>query len=213
MLNIPRSTSPFATSSTPPAIACISVTFGLTASAMPSCVIMRASAAPVCPPPAGSGMTIERARSSVVRTPSAVEMSGSGAPSRTTRPTPTRARSTLPAGRSTPVRTKESMMGAGRITISGASPPENSCWMIAGFATVNTTRCPLSRVNCAANTFSTSAGAPELKTLISAAVALPARHTASATQTPRAVLPCDAPVSVFIPSLSRNVGDGRRDRR
>jgi hypothetical protein len=148
-----------------------------------------------------------------VRTAAAVEMSGSGAPSRTTRPTPTRARSTRLVGRSTPALAMESIMGAGRITISGFSPPESFCWMTAGLATVNSTRCPLSRANCTATTLSTAAGAPELKTRRSAAAALPARHRERATQRARLALRRAALVSVLIRSFLNDVEAGKARQR
>ena len=55
--------------------------------------------------------------------------------------------------------------------MSGVSPAASFCWITAGFATVNTTRCALSRANFAASCFATSAGAPELKMRMSAAQA------------------------------------------
>src|SRR5262245_21529456 len=63
-------------------------------------------------------------------------------------------------------------MGAGRMTMSGDSPPASFCWMAAGFATVNRIRWPLASANFAARRFATSAGAPELKIRSSAAPAV-----------------------------------------
>src|SRR6266852_5077352 len=65
---------------------------------MPRLANMRAIWTPANPPPSGSGCAIERAASRVLRNASTLEMSGSGAPARTTTPMPTRAKSIRPPG-------------------------------------------------------------------------------------------------------------------
>ena len=70
----------------------------------------------------GSEWVIARARVSVSRSASGVEMSGFGAPSRTTTAIPTRASMRRLAARSLPDLSSASINGTGRRTTSAFSP-------------------------------------------------------------------------------------------
>jgi hypothetical protein len=97
-----------------------------------------------------------------VRNASGVEISGFGAPARTTIAIPTRARRLRLSGRILPAASSVLISGTGRRTTSAFSPASRRCWIAPTTAKVKATRWLVAFSYSGANSFNVSCGAPPL---------------------------------------------------
>src|SRR5262249_36408317 len=112
-----------------------------------------------------------RASSSILRTASGVEMSGSVVPLRTITAMPTLATTIRPSGRNATDFSVAAIKGTGSNIRSAFSPAVSFCWITLTCAKVGYTRWPVARSKSGITARKATCGPPPLRTRISSALA------------------------------------------